>query len=45
MHGPVAGKLLSEVILDGRAHTLDIDVLRPDRFVVAGPAAREYNVI
>lgn len=33
MHGPAAGLLLAEEILDGRASTLDITPLRLDRFV------------
>jgi len=32
MHAPAIGHLLAEVILDGRATTLDIDSLRPSRF-------------
>jgi sarcosine oxidase subunit beta len=32
MHAPAIGQLLAEVILDGRASTLDIDELRPQRF-------------
>lgn len=45
MHGPIAGKLLAEVMLDGRASTLDIDVLDPARFSNARSAVREYNVV
>jgi sarcosine oxidase subunit beta len=46
MHGPVAGKLIAELILDGRTSTLDISALAPDRFGAADlAAAREYNVI
>jgi sarcosine oxidase subunit beta len=45
MQGPIAGKLLAEIILEGRATTLDIGVLDPNRFTVDGPSAREYNVI
>jgi sarcosine oxidase subunit beta len=46
MHGPVAGKLLAELILDGRTATLlDIAALDPLRFSGARGAAREYNVI
>ncbi|HEY2596267.1 MAG TPA: FAD-binding oxidoreductase [Chloroflexota bacterium] len=45
MHGPIAGKLLAEVMLDGRATTLDISALAPDRFGSPAPSAREYNVI
>ena len=31
MQGPMAGLLTAEEVLDGRAHTVDIDVLRIDR--------------
>ena len=44
MHGPVAGLLVSEILLDGQAHTLDIDQLAYDRFA-AGRLVSEYNVI
>jgi sarcosine oxidase, subunit beta len=44
MHGPGAGLLLAEEILDGRAHTIDIDSLRWNRFE-AGVGAGEYNVV
>jgi sarcosine oxidase subunit beta len=44
MHGPVAGLLVAEIILDGRAHTLDIASLAYDRFA-SGQLIREYNVI
>jgi sarcosine oxidase subunit beta len=44
MHGPGAGLLMSEEILDGRAHTIDIDSLRWGRFE-AGVGAGEYNVV
>lgn len=44
MHGPVAGLLMAEEILDGRAHTVDISALGLDRFA-AGRAAGEYNVV
>jgi sarcosine oxidase subunit beta len=44
MHGPIAGRLLAEVILHGRAQTLDIDELDPARFAT-GPLTREYNVV
>jgi sarcosine oxidase subunit beta len=44
MHGPIAGLLVSEIILDGRAHTLDIAELGYERFA-AGRLIREYNVI
>ncbi|GBD10192.1 Hydrogen cyanide synthase subunit HcnC [Candidatus Thermoflexus japonica] len=44
MHGPIAGLLMAEEILDGEAHTLDIAPLRWERFALAGRSA-EYNVI
>jgi sarcosine oxidase subunit beta len=44
MHGPGAGLLMAEEILDGRAHTIDIDPLRWSRFE-AGVGAGEYNVV
>ena len=45
MHGPIAGKLLAEIMLDGRPQTIaDISALSPSRFGMA-PAVREYNVI
>jgi sarcosine oxidase, subunit beta len=45
MHGPIAGKLLAEVILDGSASTLDIAALSPTRFALHSAAPREYNVV
>jgi sarcosine oxidase subunit beta len=45
MHGPIAGKLLAELILDGATSTLDISVLDPNRFSSASSSTREYNVI
>jgi len=44
MLGPVAGLLMAEEILDGRAHSVDIDSLRWSRFE-RGEDATEYNVI
>ena len=44
MHGPAAGLLLAEEILDGRAHTVNIDPLRYQRFET-GVAVGEYNVV
>ncbi len=44
MHGPVAGLLMSEIILDGRATTLDVSALDYARFT-DGRLIREYNVI
>ncbi|NIA10511.1 MAG: FAD-dependent oxidoreductase [Nitrospiraceae bacterium] len=45
MHGPGAGVLMAEEILDGRAHTVDIDRLRYERFLRPGAMEREQNVI
>ena len=44
MHGPAAGLVTAEEILDGRAHTINIDPLRSSRFA-AGISAGEYNVV
>ncbi len=44
MHGPAAGLLMAEEILDGRAETIDIDSLRWSRFE-SGVGAGEYNVV
>jgi glycine/D-amino acid oxidase-like deaminating enzyme len=32
MHGPIAGQLMAELIVDGRASTVDADPLSLDRF-------------
>ncbi|MFL6257699.1 MAG: NAD(P)/FAD-dependent oxidoreductase, partial [Pyrinomonadaceae bacterium] len=39
MHAPALGQLLSEIILDGSAHTLDVHTLRPSRFAAGEPNA------
>ncbi|GAB4527893.1 MAG: FAD-binding oxidoreductase [Anaerolineae bacterium] len=44
MHGPVAGLLMVEEILDGRAQTVNIDPFRYDRFL-GGELEPEYNVV
>ena len=44
MHGPIAGLLVSEIILDGQAHTLYIAQLGAERFAT-GRLVSEYNVI
>ncbi len=44
MHGPIAGKLMAEIILDGRASTLDVSMLDLARFN-EGRLIREYNVV
>ncbi len=44
MHGPVAGKLMSEYILDGKFTTLDVSMLDLARFE-EGRLIKEYNVV
>lgn len=44
MHGPISGKLLSEIILDGTATSLDISMLDLARFH-EGRLIHEYNVV
>ncbi len=44
MHGPIAGKLMSEIILDGQANTVDVGALDLDRFK-RGQLIQEYNVV
>jgi sarcosine oxidase subunit beta len=44
MHGPVAGKLMAEYMLDGRFSTVDVSMLDLARFD-EGRLIREYNVV
>lgn len=44
MHGPITGLLMAELVLDGRAHTLDIRQLRFSRFT-EGDLVSEHNVV
>lgn len=44
MHGPIAGKLMAECILDGRPLTVDVSSLDLARFR-AGRLVQEYSVI
>ncbi|RME05946.1 MAG: FAD-binding oxidoreductase [Anaerolineae bacterium] len=44
MHGPVAGKLMAEIILDGQASTVDVSMLDLARFEEGRPI-REINVV
>jgi sarcosine oxidase subunit beta len=44
MHGPVAGKLMSEYILDGKFSTLDVSMLDLARFEEER-LIKEYNVV
>ncbi len=44
MHGPIAGQLMAEFILDGRTHSVDVSALDLARFS-ENRLIREYNVI
>lgn len=44
MHGPIAGLLVTEQIMDGAAHTIDITSLRAERFA-EGQLIKEFNVV
>ncbi len=44
MHGPGAGLLTAEIVLDGHAHTLDLSPLKYERFTTNQLSA-EYNVV
>lgn len=44
MHSPATGMLMAEEILDGRAHTIDIDELRITRFSTQ-QLAHELNIV
>ena len=44
MHGPVAGKLMTELILDGAFQTVDVSMLDLARFD-EGRLIQEYNVV
>lgn len=44
MHGPISGKLMSEIILDGKATTLDVSSLDLNRFE-ENRLIYEYNVV
>jgi len=44
MHGPIAGKLMAEYMLDGTFKTLDVSMLDLARFA-EGRLIREYNVV
>jgi len=43
-HAPIVGKLLAELVVDGRAHTVDIAPLSLERFA-RGQPVRERHVI
>ena len=44
MHGPIAGLLIAEMIMEGQAHSLDVHELRFSRFA-EGDLVREHNVV
>ncbi len=44
MHGPAAGLLMSEIVLDGAAHSLDVSMLDLARFA-ENRLIQEYNVV
>ncbi len=44
MHGPIAGQLMAEIILDGSARSVDVSMLDLARFA-EGRLIREYNVV
>ena len=44
MHGPIAGKLMAEIMLEGRAQTVDVSMLDLARFA-EGRLIHEYNVV
>jgi len=44
MHGPIAGQLIAEMILDGKARSLDVSQLRFSRFA-EGDLVQEHNVV
>ncbi len=41
MHAPALGQLLAEIILEGKASTLDVRALRPERFAEGEPNVEE----
>jgi sarcosine oxidase subunit beta len=44
MHGPAAGQCTAEIVLDGRASTVDVSMLDLARFD-EGRLIHEYNVV
>jgi sarcosine oxidase subunit beta len=44
MHGPVTGKIISEIILDSQSYSVDVSMLDLRRFE-AGRPIQEYNVV
>jgi hypothetical protein len=44
MHGPISGKLMAELILDGRFSSVDVSMLDLARFH-EGRLIQEFNVV
>jgi sarcosine oxidase subunit beta len=44
MHGPISGKLMAEIILDGHSQTVDVSMLDLARFT-EGRLIQEYNIV
>jgi sarcosine oxidase subunit beta len=44
MQGPAIGKLMAELVIDGRFHTIDLSDFRPSRFAEGAPSP-EHNVV
>jgi sarcosine oxidase subunit beta len=44
MHGPISGKLMAEIILDGSFSTVDVSMLDLERFN-EGRLIKEFNVV
>jgi sarcosine oxidase subunit beta len=44
MHGPISGKLMAEIILDGKPHSVDISMLDLSRFE-ENRLIHEYNIV
>lgn len=44
MHGPVAGKLMAEILLDGKSSVVDVSMLDLARFM-EGRLIKEYNAV
>jgi sarcosine oxidase subunit beta len=45
MHSPIVGRLVAEMILDGGAHSIDIDALRPSRFTEGALAVENLGIV
>jgi sarcosine oxidase subunit beta len=44
MHGPISGKIMAEILLEGKARTVDVSMLELRRFD-EGRLIKEYNVV